>query len=193
MEAATKKGQRTKQRICDAALELIHKKGYPNVTIADICQAAGVSNGSFFHYFKTKDDVLVAFVENESAELIDYCESLDRRGVANAIDRLRLVMQWQASYYALKGEEFIAHLYSHIIRNKQQAKLDYSMVSVLRECFAKGQQQGLFNGRLTPQQMAEALFNSVLSVTAFTEWGQGIEQRLCGITEEFIKAFAPCD
>ena len=68
MEAATKKGRRTKQRICDATLELIHKKGYPNVTIADICQAAGVSNGSFFHYFKTKDDVLVAFVGRTRAQ-----------------------------------------------------------------------------------------------------------------------------
>ena len=47
----------SKTRLLDAALRVIRAKGYAATTVEDICQQAGVTKGSFFHHFKSKDDL----------------------------------------------------------------------------------------------------------------------------------------
>jgi AcrR family transcriptional regulator len=42
----------------DAAFSLFAERGYCNVTVADICDAAGIGRRTFFRYFAAKDDVL---------------------------------------------------------------------------------------------------------------------------------------
>jgi TetR/AcrR family transcriptional regulator, transcriptional repressor for nem operon len=49
-----------KTKILDAALRVIRTKGYTAATVDDICGAAGVSKGSFFHHFESKEDLAVA-------------------------------------------------------------------------------------------------------------------------------------
>lgn len=44
-------------RLLDAALQVIRAKGYNATTVDDICAAAGVTKGSFFHHFKGKEDL----------------------------------------------------------------------------------------------------------------------------------------
>ncbi|MDL2236475.1 TetR/AcrR family transcriptional regulator [Christensenellaceae bacterium OttesenSCG-928-K19] len=47
----------TKQKIHDAAFHLMNINGLQNVSIRDICDAAGVSTGTFYHYYASKDEV----------------------------------------------------------------------------------------------------------------------------------------
>lgn len=47
----------TRQSILDAALQAFNHVGYEGTTVAAICQASGVSNGSFFHHFGSKEGV----------------------------------------------------------------------------------------------------------------------------------------
>src|ERR1700677_2324246 len=48
-----------KTKLLDAALGVIRAKGYTATTVEDICQAAGVTKGSFFHHFKTKEQLAI--------------------------------------------------------------------------------------------------------------------------------------
>ncbi|HEY4380998.1 MAG TPA: TetR/AcrR family transcriptional regulator [Acidobacteriaceae bacterium] len=52
----------SKTRLLDAALHVIRAKGYAATTVDDICHQAGVTKGSFFHHFKSKDDLALAAV-----------------------------------------------------------------------------------------------------------------------------------
>jgi TetR/AcrR family transcriptional repressor of nem operon len=52
----------SKTRLLDAALHLIRAKGYAATAVDDICHEAGVTKGSFFHHFKSKDDLALAAV-----------------------------------------------------------------------------------------------------------------------------------
>src|ERR1700730_1679383 len=47
----------SKTKLLNAALHVIRAKGYAATTVDDICHAAGVTKGSFFHHFKSKDDI----------------------------------------------------------------------------------------------------------------------------------------
>ena len=40
-------------------------EGYEELSIKNICEEAGVSNGSFYHHFKTKDDLLSYYIEDQ--------------------------------------------------------------------------------------------------------------------------------
>src|SRR5271166_1994656 len=50
----------SKTKLLDAALHVIRAKGYAATTIDDICNKAGVTKGSFFHHFKSKDELALA-------------------------------------------------------------------------------------------------------------------------------------
>jgi TetR/AcrR family transcriptional repressor of nem operon len=59
----------TKRKLVDAGVKLMRSRGFNATTVDDICAAAGVTKGGFFHYFKSKDDVAKAaalrFQENK--------------------------------------------------------------------------------------------------------------------------------
>jgi len=49
-----------RSRMLDAAMQMVREKGYSATTVDDICGAAGVTKGAFFHHFKSKEDLGVA-------------------------------------------------------------------------------------------------------------------------------------
>ncbi len=59
------KSKETKERIFRAAKSILQEKGYEALSIKNICEEAGVSNGSFYHHFKTKDDLLSYYIEDQ--------------------------------------------------------------------------------------------------------------------------------
>ncbi len=54
---ASRPQNKSKVKLLDAAMQLIRQKGYAATTVDDICAAAGVTKGSFFHHFKNKDEL----------------------------------------------------------------------------------------------------------------------------------------
>ena len=49
-----------KAKLLDAALSVIRIKGYSATTVDELCAAAGVTKGAFFHHFRSKDELGVA-------------------------------------------------------------------------------------------------------------------------------------
>lgn len=49
----------SRTRLLDAALKEIRLRGYTATTVDDVCRAAGVSKGSFFHHFRSKEHLAV--------------------------------------------------------------------------------------------------------------------------------------
>jgi TetR/AcrR family transcriptional regulator, transcriptional repressor for nem operon len=55
----TSSTHQSKIKLLDAALQVIRTKGYTATTVDDICHAAGVTKGSFFHHFKGKEELAI--------------------------------------------------------------------------------------------------------------------------------------
>jgi TetR/AcrR family transcriptional repressor of nem operon len=66
----------SKEKLLSAAQQLMLEKGYWGTTVEDICGAAGLTKGSFFHYFKSKDDLTKAAIERFGSERMDaFCSA----------------------------------------------------------------------------------------------------------------------
>lgn len=52
-----------RERLIEAAIELVWLRSYGSVSVDDLCERAGVKKGSFYHFFATKDDLVVAALE----------------------------------------------------------------------------------------------------------------------------------
>jgi AcrR family transcriptional regulator len=55
--------QETKTKVLKAASELISAQGYCNVSVREICETAGVTKPVLYYYFKDKEDLLAALIE----------------------------------------------------------------------------------------------------------------------------------
>ncbi len=56
----------TRKLLLDTAMHVMRVKGYQATTVDDICQHAGLTKGSFFHHFKSKQDLALAAAQHFS-------------------------------------------------------------------------------------------------------------------------------
>lgn len=104
------KSQETKKKIFLAAKNILKKDGYDALSIKNICEEAGVSNGSFYHHFKTKDDLLSYYIEEQPSinpEILETPSCVD--DVRNAIIHVYLNY---VKYCRELGVEFMSNYYT---------------------------------------------------------------------------------
>ncbi len=49
----------SRTRLLDAAIEAIRAKGYDTTTVDEVCAAAGLTKGAFFHHFRSKEELAI--------------------------------------------------------------------------------------------------------------------------------------
>lgn len=74
------KGARTRARLLDAAREVFERVGFLEARVSDIVEAAGLSHGSFYHYFDSKEQVFREVAETLEAQLTAPPEDEDDAG-----------------------------------------------------------------------------------------------------------------
>lgn len=103
------KSKATKEKIFRAAKNILKKKGYEELSIKNICEEAGVSNGSFYHHFKTKDDLLSYYIEEQPSVNPDVLELPEN--AAEAKEAIIRVYLNYVAYCEELGVEFMAGYY----------------------------------------------------------------------------------
>ncbi|WP_018699593.1 TetR/AcrR family transcriptional regulator [Amorphus coralli] len=78
----------SRARLLDAALIVFRTRGYTATRVEDVCAEAGVTKGSFFHHFKTKEELAVAAAERFSEHADTLFAGAPYRAVADPRERL---------------------------------------------------------------------------------------------------------
>jgi TetR/AcrR family transcriptional regulator, transcriptional repressor for nem operon len=92
----------TRNELLDAALAVIRSKGYSATTVDDICRKAGVSKGSFFHHFPSKEHLAVAAAEHFANMASGLFAKAPYRAPADPLDRVLGYVDFRAAI--LRGE-----------------------------------------------------------------------------------------
>lgn len=96
----------SKEKILNAALRVIRAKGYGAARIEDICEAAGLTKGSFFHHFKGKEDLAIAAVDHWSATTGKLFESAPYHLHDDPLDRVLGYIDFRKTLLRGKVPEF---------------------------------------------------------------------------------------
>lgn len=68
--------EETRRKVFEAALEVFRRDGVQACRIDDIVKLAGVSRGTFYFHFPTKEDVLLAFIHESEADITRHLHAL---------------------------------------------------------------------------------------------------------------------
>ena len=84
----------SKEQILDAAGALIADRGFSAITLQEILDAAKVTKGKFFHYFKTKEDLFLELLRSMMSRrsFPVFSELLEGTTVKSPLDRLIIVI-----------------------------------------------------------------------------------------------------
>jgi len=78
---------RHRQDFIEAGWQCWATRGYDDITVEDVCRAAGMAKGSFYGYFRSKADLLIALMQEDFADLELGIEDIEL-SYAGAVDRL---------------------------------------------------------------------------------------------------------
>ncbi|RJP32201.1 MAG: TetR/AcrR family transcriptional regulator [Phycisphaerales bacterium] len=81
-------GQATRDRLLDAAHELMAVKGYTAASVDEICSAAGMTKGAFFHYFDSKEELARALAERVYASAKKTFTAAPCRTLSDPLERV---------------------------------------------------------------------------------------------------------
>jgi AcrR family transcriptional regulator len=117
-----RKRRDTFQRIAQAGLQLFISQGYEVTTLDEIAAAAGISRRSFFHYFKSKDEILLAWQSGLAESLRTFI--LEAAGDQSPLNALCSALLKLAEPYDTDTTIVIARLLrsSEQLRAANQAK-----------------------------------------------------------------------
>jgi TetR/AcrR family transcriptional repressor of nem operon len=73
----TPKGERTRNRILEAAARLIHEQAVAGTTLEDVRVAAEVSGSQLSHYFADKDDLVQAVIDHQADTIVANQQQAD--------------------------------------------------------------------------------------------------------------------
>ena len=95
-----------KDKLLDAALSIIREKGYSATSVDDLCQAAGVTKGAFFHHFASKEDLAVAAADHWSRVTSNLFAQADYHRPEDPLDRVLAYVDFRKQILQGRVPEF---------------------------------------------------------------------------------------
>ena len=155
--------------ILDAGAELMLRQGYHGTGIQEIVDAAGVPKGSFYNYFKSKEDFALAAMEFTSRDHIAGFEAAlttdspsPRQRMMDSYAAMAAIYEESRSYTA---GCFVGNLCQELADTNAAVaeKAEYLFriyTTALARCIRSAQGAGEVSKDADPDRLAEAIFNS---------------------------------
>jgi AcrR family transcriptional regulator len=159
----------TRVRLFRCALQLFSERGFPNVTVEDITEAADVGKGTFFNYFVSKDHVLGVMAEIQLGKVAEALAlAADGRQTIHSV--LHHLFQ-RATEEPGRSPDLARALISSFLasagvrqlleRNMQKGR------KMIAEIVAAGQQRGEIDPHLKKEKVAIQVLQTFMGTVLF--------------------------
>jgi AcrR family transcriptional regulator len=152
----------TRLRLFRCALQLIAERGFPNVTVEDITEAADVGKGTFFNYFATKDHVLgvMAEIQLGKVRMAASLASQGKQAIHTVLHRLMLRLAEEPG----RSPDLARALISSFLASERVRKIIVGRMfeghRMIAEVVAAGQKRGEIDPRLHQEKVATQLLQA---------------------------------
>lgn len=149
--------EKTKANIRDAAFELLKKKTLDDLSVNEICKAANVSVGAFYHHFLNKSGIVIELYKEIDVQFIE--EVYPAMLKEEPIEAIYRYLQEQCAIPPVRGLDLTKNIY--------KAQIDYGNEFFLSEgrglahglylLILRAQEQGLVTDQYSGQEIANEL------------------------------------
>ncbi len=158
----------TRQMTYKVGLSLIAKKGFYNVTVDDICLAAGISKRTYYSHFKSKDEIVLEqliradqfYIDTGTKAIAKKKTAVEKLRELNFIMLTNLVRNIgvanvKVAYQTQLGAE---RDYSRL------ASEERSFFKIIKEVIAEGQKKGELRMDMASDELTHSVIRSILGL-----------------------------
>jgi len=176
-----------RKELLDIAEDMIIEKGYDDLTVTDIITEAKIAKGTFYHYFKSKDDVLLALADRYMDDILEIMDRIDEDKSISAIQKIfklfRMSMEYKMDHKHKERLTDYIHDDKNILVHHQ---LEVKNIPIFEHFFERliidGTEEGIFDVKY-PRETAVAI------VATFTAFGHGDKKLSEYTNEEKLQSF----
>ncbi|GCE28428.1 TetR family transcriptional regulator [Dictyobacter alpinus] len=167
-----------KREILAVAEKLFLAKGYEQTSIDDVLKECGISKGGFYHYFKSKDEMLSESIKNIIDDALAYLQPLVDDEKTGALEKFKLFMTKKAEFQSSRIEYATllgTLIQSDVMQYKYYVLMAQKMVAPFAQIIEQGVREGVFDVDF-PQETAEILIRAVVSVVQSASYDQYLHE-----------------
>jgi len=179
----------TRLRLFRCALHLIAERGFPNVTVEDITEAADVGKGTFFNYFATKEHVLGVMAEIQLGKVQEAVAvaGLGKQSIRTVLRRLMLRLAEEPG----RSPDLARAVISSFLASESLRKIIVGKMAeghtMIAGMVAAGQKRGEIAPRLQKEKVATQLLQAVMGTILL--WSAHAEPALKTWIEDSFQHF----
>lgn len=164
--AKGEKSSQTRNQLLQSAKQVFIEKGYHDTKVVDIIERAGCGHGTFYDYFKGKEDVLLALLEGlvvDMQKMGDSVKPFMDRLSSDDFEGVKIVIQGINEMFSRYGD--LNHVYvqaaweSEAVR-KIFKKFHGFFSAVMKQKIVEMQQEGKCKG-MDPDVAAQIIVNAI--------------------------------
>lgn len=182
-----------KDAIYAEAMRLFNEQGYIGTSIDNITKAANVTKGSFYYYFKDKEEILFLFHKDSLAKYVNFAERVECNQALMPQEKIReIIFNLVINMVSGVGENWITGMHD----NKHLKEEHIEEINILRKKYFKliasiideGMKQGIFMPDLDPKIIAFGLIGMCMwTVNWYNPKGDKSPEEIADIfTDHFL-------
>jgi AcrR family transcriptional regulator len=159
--------QATRRRVLEAARDLFDEIGYDAATVRTIADRAGVSVGSVFTTFTSKDDILSQVMLDRLEELYGEIQNVTPHLRGSTADRVRSLFAVLYAFETRRVKLFLAHIAASYSWRNEPSTVPYGRNVRLRAMLAEGLRNGVERGDVREDADIDTLIDCLMAAYAW--------------------------
>lgn len=178
---------RRRAEIRDAAVKLFYEQGFTETSMRQIAEAAGAGKSTLYDYFKTKDEILISYFDNEIRTLTDLVDQVARQEMG-ARKKLELLLQTHLKFL-LENKNFYLKMTAEAQRMGINSQVEiqkgrHAYQDLITELIEQGIREGVF--RPVNSRLAMRIILASLTPVVFTTRPSGSPEQMLAESLDII-------
>ena len=144
MPRITKDPETRKKEFIKAARELFLENGFDQTSVNDITTKVGMSHGSFFYYFKSKNEVMKAVINDNLNYWKEFMDDLVSNSEINALEKFKIIFSVTIESQNVKQNinEFLQKEGNSVMYQEHRKKAREIVIPLLTQVVEQGTKEG---------------------------------------------------